>query len=79
MRCGGHIARIGAVRNGSKIVVGKPQVATLHGRPRCEYKGRQLKADRQEMKWHDVSLVPLVEQRSYWGARECFHIKWRIS
>jgi hypothetical protein len=50
MRCAGHVAHMGDMRNAYKILVGKPQGKRPHGRPMCRWED-SIRMDLKEVKW----------------------------
>jgi hypothetical protein len=63
LRCEGHVARMGAMRNAYKILVGKPEgKKRLLGRPRRRWEDN-IRMDIREIGWGDVDWIYLAQDR----------------
>jgi hypothetical protein len=67
MRWAGHVARIGAMRNEYKILVGKPEGKRPLGRPRCPWKDN-IRIDIREIEWEGVYWMHRAQDRVQWRA-----------
>jgi hypothetical protein len=53
MRCAGHVARMGEMRNAYNISVGKPEGKRPFGRPRRRWENN-IGMDLREIRWESV-------------------------
>jgi hypothetical protein len=62
---------MGAKRNAYTILVGKPEVKSLLGRPRRGWVDN-IKMDLGEIGWEDMDWIDLVQERDQWRG-SCEH------
>jgi hypothetical protein len=62
IRWAGHVARMWKKRNAYRLLVGKPEGNRPLGRPRRRW------VDLGEVKWGDVDLIALAQDRNRWRA-----------
>jgi hypothetical protein len=65
MRWVGHVARMGAKRNGYRLLVGKLEENGLLGRQRCRWVDN-IRMDLGEVGWGDVDWIGLAQDRNRW-------------
>jgi hypothetical protein len=61
MRCVGHVAPVGEMRNAYYILVGKPAGKRQLGRPRCRWE--DIRMDLREREWEGVDWKHIAEDR----------------
>ena len=64
---GGHVARMGEMRNVHRILVGKPEGKRLLGRPRRRWEDN-IKMDLQEVGCGGMEWIELAQERDRWRA-----------
>jgi hypothetical protein len=67
MRWAEYEARMGARRNGYRILVGEPEGKRPLGRPRRRW-GDNIKMDLREIGWDCVDWLDLAQDRDQWRA-----------
>jgi hypothetical protein len=67
MRWAGHVARMGADRGVHRVLVGKPEVKRLLGRPRRRWEDN-IKMDLQEVGGGGKDWMELAQERDRWRA-----------
>jgi hypothetical protein len=67
MRWVGHVARVGEVRGGYNILVGRPEGRRPLGRPRCRWENN-IKMDLREIGFGDVDWMYWAQDRDRWRA-----------
>jgi hypothetical protein len=67
MRWIGHVARIGAKKNASRILVGKPEGKRTLGRQIRRWVDN-IKMDFREIGWGDMDWIDLSQDRDQWKA-----------
>jgi hypothetical protein len=67
MRWAGHVARMGAIRNAYKILVGKLEWKIPFGRPRRRWKDN-IRMDLEKIGWESVDWIHLSQDRDQWRA-----------
>jgi hypothetical protein len=67
MRWTGHVARTGKMRNGYRLLVGKPEGKRPLGRPRRRWVDN-IRMDLREVGWGDVDWIGLAQDRNRWRA-----------
>jgi hypothetical protein len=65
MRWAGHVARMGEIRNASKIMVGKPETKRPLGRPRRRWE-YNIKIELVEIGFGGVEWIHLAQDRDRW-------------
>jgi hypothetical protein len=58
---------MGEGRNVYRVLVGKPEGKSPHGRPRCRWKNG-IKMDLREIGWGSVEWIYLAQVRDRWQA-----------
>jgi hypothetical protein len=61
----GHVARMGAKKNGFKILVGNPEGKRSLGIPRCRWEDN-VKMDLREIGWGGMDQNDLALNRDWW-------------
>jgi hypothetical protein len=64
MRWAGHVARMQAIRNANKILVGKPEGKRPLGRPRRRWEGN-IKLVLRETELEGVNRIHLAQARDH--------------
>jgi hypothetical protein len=67
MRGVGHVALMGEMRNGYKILVGGPEGRKPLGRPRHSWENT-IRMDLRETGWKGVDWIHLAQDRDRWWA-----------
>jgi hypothetical protein len=67
MRWARHVARMWEVRGAYNVLIGKPEGRRPLGRPRCRYEDN-IKMDLGEIRFGDVDLIRLAQDRDRWWA-----------
>jgi hypothetical protein len=62
MRWAGHVARMGEGRCAYRILVGRPEVSRLLGRPRRRWEDN-IKMDLQEVGWGGMDWIDMAQDR----------------
>jgi hypothetical protein len=77
MRCAGHAARMGEMRNAYKILVGKPEGKRPLGRPRQRWE-HNIRIDLRETGWKVVDWVHLLQDRAQWRTPVNTEMNFRV-
>ena len=67
IRWAGHVARMGENRGVYRVLVGKPEIKRLLGRPRRRWEDN-IKMDLQEVECGGMDWIELAEDRDRWRA-----------
>jgi hypothetical protein len=67
MKCAGHVARMGEMRNAYRILEGKPEGKRLLGRPRHRWVDN-IKMDLREIGWDGMDWIYLAQDKDQWRA-----------
>jgi hypothetical protein len=67
MRCAGHVARMGEMKNSYNILVGKPEGKRSFGRPRRRWEDN-IGMDFWEVGWERVDWMHLAQDGDWWRA-----------
>jgi hypothetical protein len=68
MRWAGHVARMGALRNAYRILIGKPEGKRALERPRHRWVDN-IKMDLGEIRWGGMDWINMVQDRDWWSVR----------
>jgi hypothetical protein len=67
MKWASHVALMGEKKNSHRILVGKPEVKRLLGRPRRTWEDN-TRMDLREIRWGDMDWIDLAQDRDQWRA-----------